>query len=179
MVVVGAIAPRTRQAPAPTPARGGRKSRRSAINWLLIGLPLLLAATFGWQVLSGVMHSEVVVHEPVAVSRVSLEADPVGSRIDLVLVDRLGRDTTLTGDLTVKLREPDGTVWQASRSVTPRDFSILSEGALLHGRLGYSVTIPAADWLRAPRRGGAATVSVSVQRADGGTFSTVAEERFP
>ena len=52
-------------------------------------------------------------------------------------------------------------------------------GSLLAGRVGYAVVIPATDWLRTPRRGGAATVSVSVQPTDGVPFSTVAEERFP
>jgi hypothetical protein len=47
------------------------------------------------------------------------------------------------------------------------------------GRLGYAVVIPASDWLRAPRRGGAATVTITVTPTDGTPFSTVAEERFP
>jgi hypothetical protein len=56
---------------------------------------------------------------------------------------------------------------------------MLPDGGLLAGRTGYSVVIPASDWLRAPRRGGSATVSVSIQPTDGTPFSTVAEERFP
>ena len=55
----------------------------------------------------------------------------------------------------------------------------MPEGGLLAGRVGYSVVVPATDWLRAPRRGGSATVSINVQPADGTPFSTVAEERFP
>ena len=117
--------------------------------------------------------------DAVAVSRVSLEADPLGSRIDFVLVDRVGNDTTVNGDLNIKLREPDGTVWQTTRSVTASDFRTLPDGGLLAGRTGYSVVIPASDWLRAPRRGGSATVTLSIQPTDGTPFSTVAEERFP
>jgi hypothetical protein len=145
----------------------------------IIGVPALLLLLFVWQVGSSVLRTEIAVRNAVAVSRVSLEADPIGSRVDLVLVDRVGKDTTVSGDLTVKLREPDGTVWQTTRSVSAADFIVLRESSLLAGRTGYSVVIPGSDWLRAPRRGGSATVSVSVQPADGQPFSTVAEERFP
>ena len=61
----------------------------------------------------------------------------------------------------------------------PADFVPLQTGGLLAGRIGYSVVIPASDWLRTPRRGGAASVTVIVQPTDGTAFSTVAEERFP
>jgi hypothetical protein len=91
----------------------------------------------------------------------------------------VGQETTVSGDLNVKLREPDGTVWQTTRSVTAADFRTLPEGGLLAGRTGYSVLIPASDWLRAPRRGGSATVSLGIQPTEGAAFSTVAEERFP
>jgi hypothetical protein len=97
----------------------------------------------------------------------------------MVLVDRVGQQTTANGDIIIQLREPDGTVWQSTRSITAADFVPLHEGGLLAGRIGYSVLIPASDWLRAPRHGGAATVSVNVAPTDGTAFSTVAEERFP
>jgi hypothetical protein len=132
-----------------------------------------------WQVGSSMLRTEIAVRDAVAVSRVSLEADPLGSRIDFVLVDRIGQDTTVNGDLNIRLREPDGTLWQTVRKVTASDFVLLPGGGLLAGRLGYSVVIPPSDWVRAPRRGGSATVSVSVVPSDGATFSTVAEERFP
>jgi hypothetical protein len=45
--------------------------------------------------------------------------------------------------------------------------------------MGYSVVVPATDWLRAPRRGGSATVSINVQPTEATPFATVAEERFP
>jgi hypothetical protein len=141
----------------------------------MIGIPVLLV----WQVGSNLMHTEITIREAVSVSRVTLEADPRGARIDLVLGDRVGQETTVNGELTIKLREPDGTIWQTTRTVTAADFSPLQGGGLLNGRLGYAVVIPAVDWVRAPRRGGAATVSVNVQRTDGVAFSTVAEERFP
>ena len=156
-----------------------RKSRGSAATWVIIGVPVLLALSLAWQIGSSLLRTEIAVRDAVAVSRVSLEADPFGSRIDFVVVDRSGQETTLNGDMTIKLREPDGTVWQTARSVTAADFGPLPEGGLLAGRVGYSVVVPATDWLRAPRRGGSATVSINVQPAEGTPFSTVAEERFP
>jgi hypothetical protein len=146
---------------------------------VIIGVPVVLLLLFVWQVGSSMLRTEIAIRDAVAVSRVSLEADPLGSRIDFVLVDRVGQDTTVSGDLNIKLREPDGTLWQTTRRVSASDFAVLPGGGLLSGRLGYSVVIPPSDWLRAPRRGGSATVSVSVVPADGAPFSTVAEERFP
>jgi hypothetical protein len=146
---------------------------------VIIGVPVVLLLLFVWQVGSSMLRTEIAIRDAVAVSRVSLEADPLGSRIDFVLVDRVGQDTTVSGDLNIKLREPDGTLWQTTRRVSASDFAVLPGGGLLSGRLGYSVVIPPSDWLRAPRRGGSASVSVSVVPADGAPFSTVAEERFP
>jgi hypothetical protein len=146
---------------------------------VIIGVPVVLLLLFVWQVGSSILRTEIAIRDAVAVSRVSLEPDPLGSRIDFVLVDRVGQDTTVSGDLNIKLREPDGTLWQTTRRVSASDFAVLPGGGLLSGRLGYSVVIPPSDWLRAPRRGGSATVSVSVVPADGAPFSTVAEERFP
>ncbi len=156
-----------------------KRSRRSFGAWVMIGVPLLLALTFAWQVGSSLLHTEIVARDAVAVSRVSLESDGAGSRIDFVVVDRGGQETTVSGNLQIKLREPDGAVWQTSRTVTAADFRPLPDGGLLAGRVGYSVIVPATDWLRTPRRGGSATVSVNVAPADGTGFSTVAEERFP
>ena len=156
-----------------------KKSRGSAATWVMIGVPVLLALTLAWQIGSSLLRSEIALRDPVAVSRVSLESDPLGSRIDFVVVDRSGQETTVNGDMTIKLREPDGTVWQTARTVTAADFGPLSGGGLLTGRVGYSLVVPATDWLRAPRRGGSATVSINVQPTDGTPFSTVAEERFP
>jgi hypothetical protein len=153
--------------------------RRSTGTWVIIGVPLLLLAILAWQIGSSMLHTEIAIRDAVAVSRVSLEADPAGSRIDFVLVDRIGQDTTVNGDLNLKLREPDGTVWQINRKVSAADFVLLPGGGLLTGRLGYSIVIPPSDWLRAPRRGGSASISVSVVPAEGAPFSTVAEERFP
>jgi hypothetical protein len=156
-----------------------RKARRSVGTWAMIGVPILLAALFVWQIISPLLRTDVTVRDAVGFSRVSLEADAVGSRIDFAVVDRVGQETTVSGDVNIKLREPDGTVWQTTRSVTAADFRTLPDGGLLAGRTGYSVVIPASDWLRAPRRGGSATVTLSVQPTDGTAFSTVAEERFP
>jgi len=175
-MVAAAIASRPASQPAPTPLR---RSQRTAGTWVIIGVPVLLGLVFAWQLATNLMHTEIAVRSAVAVSRVSLEADPLGSRIDLVLVDRIGQDTTFNGDMTIKLREPDGTVWQTTRGVTAADFVPLQTGSLLAGREGYSVIIPSTDWMRAPRRGGAATVTVDVVPTDGTAFSTVAEERFP
>jgi hypothetical protein len=156
-----------------------RKPRISAGMLVMIAVPVLLVLTLAWQFGSSMLHNEIAVRDAVAVSRVSLEADPAGSRIDLVLVDRVGQDTAVSGNLNVKLREPDGTLWQTTRAVSSGDFTPLTDGGLLNGRLGYTLVVPATDWLRAPRRGGAATVTVTVEPNNGATFSTVAEERFP
>jgi hypothetical protein len=144
-----------------------------------MSVPFLLLALFAWQIVSPMLKTEMAVRGAVGFSRVSLEADPAGSRIDFAVIDRVGQETTVSGDLNIKLREPDGTVWQTTRSVTAADFRTLPEGGLLAGRTGYSVLIPASDWLRAPRRGGSATVSLGIQPTEGAAFSTVAEERFP
>jgi hypothetical protein len=145
----------------------------------MIGVPILLLALFAWQVASPILRTESAVRDAVGFSRVSLEADPAGARIDFAVVDRVGQETTVNGEVNVKLREPDGTVWQTTRTVTATNFRMLPEGGLLAGRTGYSVVIPASDWLRAPRRGGSATVSVSIKPIDGAAFSTVTEERYP
>ncbi len=175
--MVGAtVSPRIQ---TPVPLVSLKKARQSAGTWVIIGVPIVLLAVFAWQVLSPLVRTEIAVRGAVSFSRVTLEADPLGSRIDFALVDRIGQETTVNGDLTIRLREPDGTVWQTIRSVTAANFGPLPEGGLLAGRTGYSVVIPASDWLRVPRRGGAATVSISVQPTDGTGFSTVAEERFP
>jgi hypothetical protein len=156
-----------------------RTARRSAGTWALIGVPLFLLALFAWQVGASLWHTDVVVRGAVAVARASLETDPAGLRVDLVVVDRVGLDTTVDGMVNVKLRDPDGGVWQNARAVTAADFVQLPAGGLLAGRLGYSVVIPSADWLRSPRRGGSAMVTVSVQPTAGTPFSSVDEERFP
>jgi hypothetical protein len=147
--------------------------------WVLIGVPLFLLAVFAWQVTGSLWHTDVVIRGAVAVARASLETDPAGSRVDFVVVDRIGQDTTVDGTLNVKVRDPDGGMWQTTRSVTAADFARLPGGGLLAGRLGYSVVVPSTDWLRAPRRGGSAMVTVSVQPAYGAAFSSVDEERFP
>jgi hypothetical protein len=171
--------PRASVPPAGNLSLSLRKTRRSAASYVIIGIPILLLTVFVWQIIAPMLRSEIAVREAVGFSRVSLEADPLGSRIDFAVVDRVGIETTVDGAVTIKLREPDGTVWQTVRSVTAANFGVLPEGGLLAGRTGYSVVIPASDWLRAPRRGGSATVSVSVQPTSGAFFSTVAEERFP
>jgi hypothetical protein len=174
-MVAAAIASR----PLPQAPASLKRSQRSFGTWVIIGVPVLLGLLFAWQIVSTMLRTETIVRGAVAVSRVSLEADPLGARVDMVLVDRVGQDTTFNGALNVKLREPDGTVWQTTRLVTPADFVPLQTGGFLAGRVGYSVVVPATDWLRTPRHGGAATVSIAVTPSDGAAFSTVAEERFP
>src|SRR5216684_5429263 len=119
-----------------------RKARRSAGTWVMIGVPILLLALFVWQIVAPMLRTEAAVRDAVSFSRVSLEADPAGSRIDFAVVDRVGQETTVNGEVNIKLREPDGTVWQSTRSVTAANFRMLPEGGLLAGRTGYSVLIP-------------------------------------
>jgi hypothetical protein len=156
-----------------------RRSRHSVGTWVLIGVPTLLLTLFGWQVGASLLHTDLVVRDAVGVARASLEADPAGSRIDLVVVDRIGKETTVNGELTVRLREPDGAVWQTTRTVRAVDFVPLPVGGLLAGRVGLSVVVPSTDWLRVPRRGGAASISVAIQPLEGAAFSTSSQERFP
>jgi hypothetical protein len=156
------------------------RSPRSLGSLVLIGVPTLLGLLFAWQLTQSLVRSDVVIRGAVAVSRVALEADPNGTRVEMVLVDRAGSETTVNADVNIKVREPDGSVWQVTRTVGGSDFKTLPAGGLLSGRLGYTVLIPSTDWVRAPRRGGAASVSVTVQPSDGSSaFSTMAEERFP
>ena len=173
-MLADAIRSRTRALSAPI-----RRSRRSAGVWVLVGVPVLLLTFFVWEVASPYLHTDLAVRDAVSVGRASLEPDPLGARIDFVLVDRVGQDTTVDGDLTIRLNEPDGAVWHTTRSVTAASFAPLPAGGLLAGRLGYSLVVPVTDWLRTPRSGGGSTVTINVQPVDGGAFSTVEQERFP
>jgi hypothetical protein len=175
--MVAAATPRPRSiAPAPI----AHKPRRNMGTLVLIAIPAVLALTMVWQVASSMFHTEVAVRQAVAVGQVTLEGDPAGSRVDFVVVDRVGKETTFTGDVTVRLREPDGTVWQTTRTLSAGDFLTLPDTSLLSGRLGYSVLVPASDWARAPRRGGLATVSVTVNPSDDSpSFSTDSQQLFP
>jgi hypothetical protein len=164
----------------PPPAATGRRRFQPNGTWVLIAIPVLLVSTFVWQIASSALHADIIVRRATAIGSVSLEADPAGSRIDFVVVDRFGQETTIDGTVNVKLREPDGTLWQTSRAIGAADFQPLPDGGLLAGRSGLSVVVPASDWARAPRRGGAATVTINVQPSgDGAPISTVEEQRFP
>ena len=176
--MVAAASPRPRSV-APLPI--ARKPGRNMGTIALIAIPALMVLTLVWQVASTTFHSEIVVRQAVAVGQLTLEGDSAGSRVDFVVVDRVGRETTFNGEVTVRLREPDGTLWQTTRTLSAGDFQTLPDTSLLAGRLGYSVLVPASDWARSPRRGGLATVSVSVNPSDEGapSFSTESQQRFP
>jgi len=178
MVAAGAR-PRPAASGSP-PSPIGRKSRWSPGTYVLVAVPLILAATFIWQIASSLFHTDIVVRQAVSVGQVSLEGDPAGSRVDFVVVDSVGQDTTFSGDLSIRLREPDGTLWQTTRTLSTGDFQRLPDSSLLAGRLGYSVLVPASDWARPPRSGGLATVTIAVNPNDGGrAFSTDSQQRFP
>lgn len=159
--------------------RGTRKARPSAAMYLIIGLPILLGLTLIWQLGSMIFHVDFGARDPVAVSSVILEADPIGARLDFTVVDRAGEETTVNGDINISVREPDGALWNSTRHVSSSDFGPLLDGGLLDGRTGYSVVIPASDWARAPRRGGTAVATVSIARPDADPISVVADVRFP
>ena len=159
---------------------GGGNASRSKAMLVVIAIPLVLAATFVWQIASNVFHTEVVVRQAVAVGQVTLEPEPTGTRLDLVMVDRVGQETTFTGNLDVSLRDPDGAVWQTSRSVAASDFQPLPESSLMAGRDGYTLVVPARDWARPPRRGGLATVSITATPSDDGPqITSQSQQRFP
>ena len=143
-MVAAVTTPRPRASDAPMSLR---KARRSAGSWAIIAIPILLLTMFAWQVASPLLKTEIAVRDAIGFSRVSLEADPIGSRIDFAVVDRAGQETTVTGDVSIKLREPDGTVWQTTRPLNGASFASLPDGGLLSGRLGYSIVIPASDWV--------------------------------
>jgi hypothetical protein len=158
------------------------QERRFALkgSYLFIAIPLVLAATLIWQVASGMLHTEAAVRQAVAFGQVTLEPDPSGTRIDFVLVDRVGQETTFTGNLNVTLRDPDGAVWQTTRDVSPGDFQTLPTDSLLAGRNGYTLVVNARDWARPPRRGGLATISISATPSDDRPpISTQSQQLFP
>ncbi|MBV8716480.1 MAG: hypothetical protein JO020_22210 [Chloroflexi bacterium] len=168
------------RSPAPITSIGSNSGRRSKGTYFLIAIPVLLALTFVWQLASSTFHTEAVVRAAVAVGKVSLEPDPSGTRIDMVLVDRFGQETTFNGTLDVSLREPDGALWKTTRNVSAGDFQPLPEDSLMAGRVGYTITINAGDWARPPRRGGLATVSISATPSgDTPSFSTQSQQQFP
>jgi hypothetical protein len=177
MVAPASTRPRS---PAPITNIGPSSKRRSKGTFVLIAVPVVLALTFIWQVASSTFHTQAVVREPVGVGQVSLEADPSGTRVDLVLVDRFGQETGFSGALDISLREPGGTVWKTSREVSSSDFQPLPGDSLMAGREGYSLTINARDWARPPRRGGLATVTIGATPEDGSpAFSTQSQQLFP
>lgn len=144
----------------------------------IVGIPILLLLLFVWQLVSPLLRAPSV-REPASIARISLEPDPSGARIDFVVVDRTGQETTADGELSITLREPDGAVWHATRSLTAADFAPLPAGGLNAGRLGYTIDVPTSDWVRPPRHGGAATVGVRIQLSGGGTLDGVEEMPFP
>jgi len=167
--------------PAPIPTIGvAARKRRSKGMYVLLAVPLLLACAFLWQIGSGLFHTQVVARQPVAVGQLALEPDPAGTRVEVVLVDRVGQDTTLDGSLNVSVREPDGALWQTSRDVSASDFQTMPSDSVMAGRTGYSLVVSAGDWAHAPRRGGLATVSIAVTPSDGSVkFSTQSQQLFP
>jgi hypothetical protein len=159
---------------------GGGTGSRSKAMLVLIAIPLVMAAALAWQVASTVFHTEVVVRQAVSVGQVTLEAEPTGTRLDLVMVDRIGKETTFTGNFDVSLRDPDGAVWQTSRSVAASDFQPLPDSSLMAGRNGYTLLVPSRDWARPPRRGGLATVSITATpNDDGPQVTSQTQQRFP
>jgi hypothetical protein len=153
---------------------------RTAGFWVIIGVPLLALVSVAWQLGTQLFHTEITIHDPAAIARISLEPDARGARVDLVMVDRTGTETTGSGTLSVKVREPDGALWQTTRNVSSADFAPLPSGGLLAGRTGLSLVVPAADWARPPRHGGTASVTVELDPAGGSPpIAATSAERFP
>ncbi len=148
-------------------------------TYVLIGVPLLLAVMFVWEVLAGAIHTDVITRRAASVAQVTLEPDTAGARVDLVVVDAVGVEVSFSGQLDLSVREPDGMLWRTSRHVDDGDFHPLPADGLLAGREGYSVVVPADDWARPPRTGGLATITVSLTPDDGAPVSTQVQQRFP
>lgn len=146
----------------------------------LIGAAILalLLLPVAWQTAGPLVLSNTGPGLPTSISRVVLEPDPGGVALSLVLLDRAGRDTTLTGTLGIELREPDGALVQYQRSVTPADFQVLPPDSFFAGRAGYRLVIPPTAWARPPRSGQASIV-VSVAPRDGPAFTTKTTEPLP
>ncbi len=157
-----------------------QRRQRPPGMYVVIAIPIVLALTFAWQVGSSLLHTEVLVRQAVAVGQLTLEPDAAGTRVDIVLVDKVGQETTASGSVKLSLKEPDGSVWQTTRTISDSDFHPLPDGSLLAGRNGLSVVIPASDWARPPRRGGLAVVSITVTMDDDSPpFGTVISQIFP
>lgn len=135
----------------------------------------LLALIFLPSFLSG----NVGPSDPVAVTRVVLEADPAGTAVLVVLGDRTGTDVSLNGDLSIELREPDGAKYDVTRTLDASSFENLPQGSVLRGRLGYRFVVPPAAWSRPPRRGGQVFVQVTVAPRGADRFSYTGTDTFP
>lgn len=162
--------------------RSGLSAQRARPTglWVAAAVALVLLALFVWQLVSPVLRQQVIVHAAASIGRVTLVADPAGTRVDVVIVDRTGQDTSAEGTMDVRVREPDGAVWRSSRHVSTGQFTTIDDGGLLAGRLGYSLVVPASDWARPPRHGGTATVNVTFTPASGGApITSVEDVRFP
>ena len=164
----------------PMPTKSKARRGRPIGVWVIIGVPVLLVLLFVWQLASPLLQSQIAVREPTEIGRVALEPDNAGSRVDVVLVDRSGQDVSANGALSLTLREPDGALWQTSRTLSAGDFAPLTSSGLLAGRLGYAVVVPTTDSARPPRHGGIATLTVTFTPASTGQrLSSVEQAPFP
>ena len=95
-------------------------SQRPVGMYVLIGVPALLALFLAWQVVTPMLRTEIVAHTAVAVSKVSLESDPQGSRVDMVLSNRCNctRFGPPNSSTTTRPRSETG-AWTACGGGTP------------------------------------------------------------
>lgn len=145
-----------------------RRQRRNTTirNWVIGGaVALALVLLLLWQYTPLFRGADLSATEATSILRVLLEPTPEGPAISVVLVDRLGRDATVTGDVNVNLREPDGQLWSQTFRVGPDSFQPLPATSLLPGRLGFRTVVPATAWSRPPRQGGQASITVIVTPA--------------
>lgn len=159
-----------------------RRARRRPIqrSWIVGGVvAALVLVVLGIALLPGLTDGNPQIDEPVAVARVTLEPDPDGTAVVMVLHDRAGRDVPMTGELGIELREPDGARWESSRMVTLSDFRPLPTGSLLQGRVGYRIVVPPQAWSRPPRRGGQVSIQLKVAPRNAAAFRHQGTDIFP
>lgn len=167
----------------PTPVEEDAESQASRRRWVIGAgaVGALIAALWLFEVLAPFKlfgNAAVILSTPTSVAQIALERAGEDASISLVLQDAAGRDAPLAGDLEIELQEPNGAVWRVSRAVAPTDFSSLPSGVLA-GRLGYRVVVPARDWVRPPRRGGLASVTVVATPRGGTSFTGSTSTAFP
>lgn len=139
-----------------------------------VGIALILLRYLG-----PLLVTDSSANDPVTIARVALVPVGEGIAVDVVLLDRQGRDTGLDGDLTVDVKQADGSEFHTTRAVTAAGFVPIPGPGPLAGRRGIRTVIPSAAWPRPPRRGTQASITVTAAPRNAALFSAQASDVFP